>query len=162
MELRLKADAEAEDDVKTDGIADNDKSETSEGEAQKENTESESSTEAAADAEAAEKAVSVEDAPVTDSAFTVVEAENPEKAAAAIAENNNAARSRNNRSKKRKKKKAAQNKVVDIWDEGTDVESQVADLHKKGLSIMEIANKLGIGVGEAKVMIDKINEADKQ
>ena len=148
--------------LKTDGIADNDKSETSEGEAQKENTESESSTEAAADAEAAEKAVSVEDAPVTDSAFTVVEAENPEKAAAAIAENNNAARSRNNRSKKRKKKKAAQNKVVDIWDEGTDVESQVADLHKKGLSIMEIANKLGIGVGEAKVMIDKINEADKQ
>ena len=100
----------------------------------------------------------MEDAPVTDSAFTVVEAENPEKAAAAIAENNNAARSRNNRSKKR----AAQNKVVDIWDEGTDVESQVADLHKKGLSIMEIANKLGIGVGEAKVMIDKINEADKQ
>ena len=104
----------------------------------------------------------MEDAPVTDSAFTVVEAENPEKAAAAITENNNAARSRNNRSKKRKKKKAAQNKVVDIWDEGTDVESQVADLHKKGLSIMEIANKLGIGVGEAKVMIDKINEADKQ
>ncbi|MFR2168815.1 MAG: DUF6115 domain-containing protein [Coprococcus sp.] len=49
-----------------------------------------------------------------------------------------------------------------MWDEGTDVESQVADLHKKGLSIMEIANKLGIGVGEAKVMIDKINEADKQ
>ena len=34
----------------------------------------------------------------------------------------------------------------------------MAELHKKGLSIMEIANKLGIGVGEAKVMIDQINE----
>lgn len=34
----------------------------------------------------------------------------------------------------------------------------MAELHRKGLSIMEIANKLGIGVGEAKVMIDQINE----
>ena len=47
---------------------------------------------------------------------------------------------------------------LDIWDEGVDTETQVAELHRKGLSIMEIANKLGIGVGEAKVMIDQINE----
>ena len=60
--------------------------------------------------------------------------------------------------KKKKKKKAAQNRPLDIWDEGVDTETQVAELHKKGLSIMEIANKLGIGVGEAKVMIDQINE----
>ena len=67
-------------------------------------------------------------------------------------------KSRNNRSKKKKKKKAAQNRPLDIWDEGVDTETQVAELHRKGLSIMEIANKLGIGVGEAKVMIDQINE----
>lgn len=38
----------------------------------------------------------------------------------------------------------------------------MAELHRKGLSIMEIANKLGIGVGEAKVMIDQINEVKLQ
>ena len=70
-------------------------------------------------------------------------------------------RNRNNRSKKKKKRKASQNKPLDIWDEGVDTETQVAELHKKGLSIMEIANKLGIGVGEAKIMIDKINETKK-
>lgn len=113
--------------------------------------------------EKADSVVSVEDTAVTDSAFTVVEAENPEKAAAAIAEKGVPAAPKNNgRSRKKKRKKSSQNKVVDIWDEGNDVESQVADMHKKGLSIMEIANKLGIGVGEAKVMIDKINETGKQ
>lgn len=108
-----------------------------------------------------ESVVSIEDSQVTDSAFTVVEADNPEKMAAAIEEGNVVPapqRSRNNRSKKKKKKKAAQNRPLDIWDEGVDTETQVAELHKKGLSIMEIANKLGIGVGEAKVMIDQINE----
>lgn len=113
--------------------------------------------------EKADSVVSVEDTAVTDSAFTVVEAENPEKAAAVIAENGVPAAPKNNgRSRKKKRKKSSQNKVVDIWDEGNDVESQVADMHKKGLSIMEIANKLGIGVGEAKVMIDKINETGRQ
>lgn len=113
--------------------------------------------------EKADSVVSVEDTVVTDSAFTVVEAENPEKAAAVIAENGVPAAPKNNgRSRKKKRKKSSQNKVVDIWDEGNDVESQVADMHKKGLSIMEIANKLGIGVGEAKVMIDKINETGRQ
>lgn len=113
--------------------------------------------------EKTDSVVSVEDTAVTDSAFTVVEAENPEKAAAVIAENGVPAAPKNNgRSRKKKRKKSSQNKVVDIWDEGNDVESQVADMHKKGLSIMEIANKLGIGVGEAKVMIDKINETGRQ
>ena len=113
--------------------------------------------------EKADSVVSVEDTAVTDSAFTVVEAENPEKTAAVIAENGVPAAPKNNgRSRKKKRKKSSQNKVVDIWDEGNDVESQVADMHKKGLSIMEIANKLGIGVGEAKVMIDKINETGRQ
>lgn len=113
--------------------------------------------------EKADSVVSVEDTAVIDSAFTVVEAENPEKTAAVIAENGVPAAPKNNgRSRKKKRKKSSQNKVVDIWDEGNDVESQVADMHKKGLSIMEIANKLGIGVGEAKVMIDKINETGRQ
>ena len=111
--------------------------------------------------EAQESVVSIEDKQVTDSAFTVVEAANPEKMAAAIEEGNVVPvpqKSRNNRSKKKKKKKTAQNRPLDIWDEGVDTETQVAELHRKGLSIMEIANKLGIGVGEAKVMIDQINE----
>lgn len=121
----------------------------------------EQETEGAVVNEAQESVVSIEDSQVTDSAFTVVEADNPEKMAAAIEEGNVVPapqRSRNNRSKKKKKKKAAQNRPLDIWDEGVDTETQVAELHKKGLSIMEIANKLGIGVGEAKVMIDQINE----
>lgn len=111
--------------------------------------------------EAQESVVSIEDKQVTYSAFTVVEAANPEKMAAAIEEGNVVPvpqKSRNNRSKKKKKKKTAQNRPLDIWDEGVDTETQVAELHRKGLSIMEIANKLGIGVGEAKVMIDQINE----
>ena len=121
----------------------------------------EQETEGAVVNEAQESVVSIEDKQVTDSAFTVVEAANPEKMAAAIEEGNVVPapqRSRNNRSKKKKKKKAAQNRPLDIWDEGVDTETQVAELHRKGLSIMEIANKLGIGVGEAKVMIDQINE----
>ena len=116
---------------------------------------------ATADEAAAETVVSVEESPVSDSAFTVVEAENPEKMAAAIEEGNVVPapqKNRNNRSRKKKKKKSAQNAPIDIWDEGVDIETQVADLHKKGLSIMEIANKLGIGVGEAKIMIDQISE----
>jgi len=118
-------------------------------------------TEGAVVNEAQESVVSIEDKQVTDSAFTVVEAANPEKMAAAIEEGNVVPvpqKSRNNRSKKKKKKKTAQNRPLDIWDEGVDTETQVAELHRKGLSIMEIANKLGIGVGEAKVMIDQINE----
>ncbi len=109
-----------------------------------------------------ETVVSIEESQVTDSAFTVVEAENPEKMAADIEEGSVVPapqKNRNNRSRKKKKKKSAQNKPLDIWDEGVDTETQVAELHKKGLSIMEIANKLGIGVGEAKVMIDQMNEA---
>lgn len=112
--------------------------------------------------DAQDTVVSIEESQVTDSAFTVVEAENPEKMAADIEEGNVVPapqKNRNNRSRKRKKKKSAQNKPLDIWDEGVDTETQVAELHKKGLSIMEIANKLGIGVGEAKVMIDQMNEA---
>ena len=114
--------------------------------------------------ESQETVVAIEEHQVTDSAFTVVEAENPEKMAAAIEDGNVVPvpqRNRSNRSKKKKKKKASQNKPLDIWDEGVDTETQVAELHKKGLSIMEIANKLGIGVGEAKIMIDKINETKK-
>lgn len=121
----------------------------------------EQETEGAVVNEAQESVVSIEDKQVTDSAFTVVEAANPEKMAAAIEEGNVVPvpqKSRNNRSKKKKKKKTAQNRPLDIWDEGVDTETQVAELHRKGLSIMEIANKLGIGVGEAKVMIDQINE----
>lgn len=121
----------------------------------------EQETEGAVVNEAQESVVSIEDKQVTDSAFTVVEAANPEKMAAAIEEGNVVSvpqKSRNNRSKKKKKKKTAQNRPLDIWDEGVDTETQVAELHRKGLSIMEIANKLGIGVGEAKVMIDQINE----
>ena len=121
----------------------------------------EQETEGAVVNEAQESVVSIEDKQVTDSAFTVVEAANPEKMAAAIEEGNVVPvpqKSRNNRSKKKKKKKTAQNRLLDIWDEGVDTETQVAELHRKGLSIMEIANKLGIGVGEAKVMIDQINE----
>lgn len=122
---------------------------------------SEQETEGAVVNEDQESVVSIEDKQVTDSAFTVVEAANPEKMAAAIEEGNVVPvpqKSRNNRSKKKKKKKTAQNRPLDIWDEGVDTETQVAELHRKGLSIMEIANKLGIGVGEAKVMIDQINE----
>ncbi len=121
----------------------------------------EQETEGAVVNEAQESVVSIEDKQVTDSAFTVVEAANPEKMAAAIEEGNVVPvpqKSRNNRSKKKKNKKTAQNRPLDIWDEGVDTETQVAELHRKGLSIMEIANKLGIGVGEAKVMIDQINE----
>ena len=121
----------------------------------------EQETEGAVVNEAQESVVSIEDKQVTDSAFTVVEAANPEKMAVAIEEGNVVPvpqKSRNNRSKKKKKKKTAQNRPLDIWDEGVDTETQVAELHRKGLSIMEIANKLGIGVGEAKVMIDQINE----
>ena len=121
----------------------------------------EQETEGAVVNEDQESVVSIEDKQVTDSAFTVVEAANPEKMAAAIEEGNVVPvpqKSRNNRSKKKKKKKTAQNRTLDIWDEGVDTETQVAELHRKGLSIMEIANKLGIGVGEAKVMIDQINE----
>lgn len=121
----------------------------------------EQETEGAVVNEAQESVVSIEDKQVTDSAFTVVEAANPEKMAAAIEEGNVVPvpqKSRNNRSKKKKKKKTAQNRPLDIWDEGVDTETQVAELHRKGLSIMEIANKLGIGVGETKVMIDQINE----
>lgn len=125
-------------------------------------------TDGAADEDTHEATVSVEEAPVTDSAFTVVESDNPEKTAADIEDKTETpaaevpARNRNNRSRKKKKKKNSQSKPIEIWDESEDVESQVADLHKKGLSIMEIANKLGIGVGEAKIIIDKINETDKQ
>jgi hypothetical protein len=89
-----------------------------------------------------------------DSAFPVVE-----QASKPVGTENKStkAASRNNRSKKKKKKKNDTVKNIDIWDEAVDIETQVADLHKKGLSIMEIANKLGIGVGEAKVMIDKVS-----
>lgn len=109
------------------------------------------------------KAVVVEEKSVTDSAFTVVEAENPQKTAEDISNSTAQTAPKNNsRSRRKKKKRSGQTKPIDIWDEGSDVESQVADMHKKGLSIMEIANKLGIGVGEAKVIIDKIDETDKQ
>ena len=131
-----------------------------------ENTEDTQNDQANADnvnvGDAQETVVSIEESQVTDSAFTVVEAENPEKMAADIEDGNVVPapqKNRNNRSRKKKKKKSAQNKPLDIWDEGVDIESQVAELHKKGLSIMEIANKLGIGVGEAKVMIDQMSEA---
>lgn len=97
--------------------------------------------------------VAYSDEPVVDSAFAVVEEEQPKP--------QTQDRRRNNRSKK-KKRKSEQRRPVEIWDEGEDVEAKVAELHKKGLSIMEIANRLGIGVGEAKVMIDNIENADKQ
>lgn len=125
-------------------------------------------TDGVSDDDTHEATVSMEEEPVTDSAFTVVESDNPEKTAADIEDKAETpaaevpARNRNNRSRKKKKKKNSQSKPIEIWDESEDVESQVADLHKKGLSIMEIANKLGIGVGEAKIIIDKINETDKQ
>lgn len=92
--------------------------------------------------------------PVTDSAFEVIEspAEKPAKEY----------KPRNNRSKKRKKKKPEPKKPIEIWDESVDIDAKVAELHGKGMSIMEIANALGIGVGEAKVIIDKKDEADKQ
>jgi hypothetical protein len=89
-----------------------------------------------------------------DSAFPVVEKESKP---VGTENKSTKAASRNNRSKKKKKKKNDSVKNIDIWDEAVDIETQVADLHKKGLSIMEIANKLGIGVGEAKVMIDKVS-----
>lgn len=126
--------------------------------------EKENSEELVQSGEPQEIVVAIEEHQVTDSAFTVVEAENPEKMAADIEDGSVVPvpqRNRNNRSKKKKKRKASQNKPLDIWDEGVDTETQVAELHKKGLSIMEIANKLGIGVGEAKIMIDKINETKK-
>lgn len=126
--------------------------------------EKENSEELVQPGEPQEIVVAIEEHQVTDSAFTVVEAENPEKMAADIEDGSVVPvpqRNRNNRSKKKKKRKASQNKPLDIWDEGVDTETQVAELHKKGLSIMEIANKLGIGVGEAKIMIDKINETKK-
>lgn len=96
------------------------------------------------------------------SAFTVVEAYDPEKAAEKLGDGAVTldAPKKNLGKPKKKKKKKAPNRPVDIWDEGVDTESRVAELHKKGLSIMEIANKLGIGVGEAKVMID--NLADQE
>ena len=92
------------------------------------------------------------------SAFTVVEAYDPEKTAEKLGDGAVTldAPKKNLGKPKKKKKKKAPNRPVDIWDEGVDTESRVAELHKKGLSIMEIANKLGIGVGEAKVMIDNL------
>lgn len=90
------------------------------------------------------------DEPVVDSAFPVVEQENNQRSGAG-----------SNRSKKKKKRKSNQKRPIEIWDEVEDMETKVADLHKKGLSIMEIANRLGIGVGEAKTMIDRIDKADE-
>lgn len=94
------------------------------------------------------------DEPVTDSAFPVVESSE--------AKPEGQAKPSGSRQRRKKKKKQEPKKPVEIWDDGGDVEPKVLELHKKGMSIMEIANALGIGVGEARVIIDKTNEADKQ
>lgn len=117
------------------------------------------------DVSSEEHVVVVENSPAPDSAFTVVEADDPEKMAEEIKEGVTVPAQPKRASsspRRKKKKKSSPNRPIDIWDEGNDMQSRVADLHKKGLSIMEIANKLGIGVGEAKVMIDQIEENGNQ
>lgn len=63
---------------------------------------------------------------------------------------------------KNKSKKQGQNqikeeiKVEEIWDDEKDTEAEVARLYEEGYGMMEIANQLGIGVGEAKVIINKL------
>lgn len=84
----------------------------------------EQETEGAVVNEAQESVVSIEDKQVTDSAFTVVEAANPEKMAAAIEEGNVVPvpqKSRNNRSKKKKKKKLHR---TGLWISGMKVLTQ--------------------------------------
>ena len=49
----------------------------------------------------------------------------------------------------------------EIWDDEKNIDEEVADLYSKGFGIMEIANQLGIGVGETKVIIKNI-ENQKQ
>ena len=74
----------------------------------------------------------------------------------------------NNGKKKRKKKNKNRNNntkpeisetpVIEpekIWDEEEDMEKKVMELSENGCSIMEIANQLGIGVGEAKTILNR-------
>ena len=49
----------------------------------------------------------------------------------------------------------------EIWDDEKNIDEEVAELYKQGFGIMEIANQLGIGVGETKVIIKNI-ENQKQ
>ncbi len=66
-----------------------------------------------------------------------------------------------NRNKSRtQEKKQTQEKIKteEIWDEEKDIASEVERLYSDGYSMIEIANQLGIGVGETKVMIDKIKK----
>lgn len=69
--------------------------------------------------------------------------------------------------KKKKKKNKNRNNTIksqepavpmeqeEIWDEEKDIEKEVKELSENGYSIMEIANQLGIGVGEAKTILNK-------
>ena len=80
-----------------------------------------------------------------------------------------------NRSRKKNRKKSRtnrnQNRVQEakkeapapeeIWDDEKNIDEEVAELYKQGFGIMEIANQLGIGVGETKVIIKNI-ENQKQ
>ena len=81
----------------------------------------------------------------------------------------------NNRSRKKNRKKNRANRnqnraqeakkaapaPEEIWDDEKNIDEEVAELYKQGFGIMEIANQLGIGVGETKVIIKNI-ENQKQ
>ena len=80
-----------------------------------------------------------------------------------------------NRSRKKNRKKSRTNRnqnraqeakkeapaPEEIWDDEKNIDEEVAELYKQGFGIMEIANQLGIGVGETKVIIKNI-ENQKQ
>jgi ribosomal protein S25 len=65
-----------------------------------------------------------------------------------------------NNNKQQAQKEIAKTPVPDneIWDDEKDINKEVAALYNEGFSIMEIANQLGIGVGEAKVIIKNLEE----
>ena len=45
-----------------------------------------------------------------------------------------------------------------IWDDMKDTNKEVARLYGQGMDIIEIANQLGIGVGEARTVINKLKK----
>jgi hypothetical protein len=81
-----------------------------------------------------------------------------------------------NKSNKQRKKNKNRNKnknnnqspkkeapvLEEIWDDEKNIDKEVAELYSNGYGIMEIANQLGIGVGETKVIIKNIENQKQQ
>ncbi len=70
--------------------------------------------------------------------------------------NGGKSRKKNRKKKGGSKKEKEEETPEQIWDDEKNIDVEVKKLYDEGLSIMEIANQLGIGVGETKLIIKNI------